>query len=64
MAVYVNDIKIVNGEKIIKYHIDTEADIDNLPTERVGNSSTAFVISSGKVAFKTNDGWRIPPWMS
>ena len=64
MAVYVNDIKTVNGENIIKYQIDTEADIDDLPTEGVGNSSTAFVISSGKIVFKTEDGWRIPAWMN
>jgi len=63
MAFYANDTKIVNGENIIKYHVDTEAEIDDLPTEGVGNSSSAFFYDTGRLAFKSEDGWRIPEWM-
>ena len=64
--VYLNDEKIVNGKKVYKYHVDTEADLAELP-KNIGESSSALVYETGVVAFLNIENgvkaWRVPEWM-
>ena len=64
--IYPNHTEVVNGQKVIKYHVDTEADLADLPTD-IGESSSALVYENGVVAFlhivNGNKVWEVPAWM-
>ena len=66
--VYINNSRWVNDPSkpqgtgvsniVADYFMDVPGDIDQLPgTDKIGESSTAFCISTAKVAVLGKDGW-------